>query len=141
MKKISNTAKILSALAIFICASNAAEVANWNFDWKFFYGKNPNAQNRDFDDSSWRVLDLPHDYQIEQPWVVPSEEEIKKNGGDLKGRGFKPYGEGWYRKTFNASPEWKGKRVILDFEGVMSVSDVYINGEKVASNEYGYIRF
>ena len=141
MKKISNTAKILSALAIFICASNAAEVANWNFDWKFFYGKNPNAQNRDFDDSSWRVLDLPHDYQIEQPWVVPSEEEIKKNGGDLKGRGFKPYGEGWYRKTFNASPEWKGKRVILDFEGVMSVSDVYINGEKVASNEYGYIGF
>ena len=141
MKKILNTAKILSALAIFICASNAAEVANWNFDWKFFYGKNPNAYNRDFDDSSWRVLDLPHDYQIEQPWVVPSEEEIKKNGGDLKGRGFKPYGEGWYRKTFNASPEWKGKRVILDFEGVMSVSDVYINGEKVASNEYGYIGF
>lgn len=78
MKKISNTAKILSALAIFICASNAAEVANWNFDWKFFYGKNPNAQNRDFDDSSWRILDLPHDYQIEQPWVVPSEEEIKE---------------------------------------------------------------
>ena len=131
--------KIVS-LALAACALSlgAAETENWNFGWKFYYGGNPDAFKRDFDDSSWRKLDLPHDYQIEQPWAVPSEEEIKKNGGELKNRGFKPYGEGWYRKEFRADPEWKGKRVILDFEGVMTVSDVYVNGQKAASNEYGY---
>ena len=130
----------IAILALAACALSlgAAETENWNFGWKFYYGKNPDAFKRDFDDSSWRKLDLPHDYQIEQPWAVPSEEEIKKNGGELKNRGFKPYGEGWYRKEFRADPEWRGKRVILDFEGVMTVSDVYVNGQKAASNEYGY---
>ena len=124
-----------------LCAG-AAETRNWNFGWKFFYGENPSASERDFDDSSWRKLDLPHDYQIERPWAVPSAEEIKKSGGGyLKDRGFKPEGAGWYRKSFDADPKWKGKRVILDFEGVMTVSDVYVNGQKAASNEYGYIGY
>lgn len=109
MKKILNTAKILSALAIFICASNAAEVANWNFDWKFFYGKNPNAYNRDFDDSSWRVLDLPHDYQIEQPWVVPSEEEIKKNGGTSKGADSSPTAKAGTERRLTPPQNGRGK--------------------------------
>lgn len=103
----------------------------FNFDWKFQLGNPKDAERADYDDSAWRQLDLPHDYQFEQPW------DEKAN----KGRGFKPMCEGWYRKTFAIPAEWKGRRIVLDFEGVMYVSDVYVNGRKVASNEYGYTGF
>ena len=119
---------------------NATQRQLWNFDWKFYYGKNDEAHSRDCDDSKWRLLDLPHDFQIEQPFIEPTKEQIKNKTED-KGRGFKPYSQAWYRKTFVANPQWKNKRVIVDFEGVMQVCDVYINGHKVASNEYGYSGF
>ena len=103
----------------------------FNFDWKFQLGNPEGAERADDDDGAWRRLDLPHDYQFEQPW---DEQEDK-------GRGFKQMCEGWYRKTFTVSEALKGKRLVLDFEGVMYVSDVYVNGKKVASNEYGYTGF
>ena len=103
----------------------------FNFGWKFQLGNPKGAERIDYDDSAWRTLDLPHDYQFEQPW------DEKEN----KGRGFKRMCEGWYRKTFNVPESLKGLRVVLDFEGVMYVSDVYVNGKKVASNEYGYTGF
>ena len=103
----------------------------FNFGWKFQLGNPEGAERMDYDDSTWRTLDLPHDYQFEQPW------DEKEN----KGRGFKRMCEGWYRKTFNVPESLKGLRVVLDFEGVMYVSDVYVNGKKVASNEYGYTGF
>ena len=103
----------------------------FNFGWKFHAGDLKDAYSVNYDDSSWRVLDLPHDFQIEQPWD-------KDAGG---ARGFKAMGTGWYRKTFKADPEWKGKRVLLDFEGIMLIGDVWVNGQKVGSTDYGYIGF
>ncbi len=105
----------------------------FNFGWKFCLVTKEN-QNTDFaspalDDSSWRTLDLPHDFQFEQPWT--------KNGGGA--RGFKPMCEGWYRKTFRADSLWRGMQVSLDFGGIIYLGDVYINGHKVASTDYGYI--
>lgn len=102
-----------------------------NFGWRFALGNPAGAEMPDFDDSAWRQLDLPHDYQFEQPWDETAN----------KGRGFKPMCEGWYRKTLRVPASLKGQRVTLDFEGVMYVSDVYVNGTKVASNEYGYTGF
>jgi len=103
----------------------------FNFGWKFQQGELKNVQSVDYDDSSWRSLDLPHDFQIEQPW----EESA---GG---GRGFKAMGSGWYRKTFKADPAWKGKKVLLDFEGIMLNGEVWFNGEKVVSVDYGYLGY
>ncbi len=103
----------------------------FNFGWRFQLGNPDGAAGKSFDDSSWRMLDLPHDFQFEQPW----DEEC---GG---ARGFKPMCDGWYRKTFAAPESWRGKEVLIDFGGVMYYSDVYVNGEKVASNEYGYCGF
>ncbi len=40
----------------------------FNFGWKFHAGDLKDAYSGNDDDSSWRVLDLPHDFQIEQPW-------------------------------------------------------------------------
>ncbi len=103
----------------------------FNFDWLYAPGDIEGAQGKDFDDSMWRQLDVPHDFQFEEAW----DEEA---GG---ARGFKPMCSGWYRKTFVVPEAWQGMQVVLDFAGVMYYCDVYINGQKVASNEYGYCGF
>ncbi len=101
----------------------------FNFGWKFHLGQIENAAFPSLDDSGWRSLDLPHDFQIEAPWV-------ETEGAD---RGFKASTDGWYRKTFSARPEWKGKKVLLDFDGIMLWGEVWFNGKKAASIDYGYI--
>ena len=103
----------------------------FNFDWKFRAGDLKEAQLVTYDDDNWRVLDLPHDFQIEQTWDESA-------GG---ARGFKAMGTGWYRKHFKANPAWMGKRILLDFEGIMLVGDVWVNGRKVGSTDYGYLGF
>ena len=123
---------LLSLPLLLISRPGAAQEGTlFNFDWKFRPGAQENAASPSLDDSSWRGVDLPHDFQFEQPW----DPEASRR------RGFKPSCEGWYRKRFDASGEWKGKKVYLDFDGIMYVSDVYINGEKVASGEYGYVGY
>lgn len=103
----------------------------FNFGWKFKAGDISNAQQISFNDADWRKLDLPHDFQFEQPWDSSAN----------RGRGFKAMGIGWYRKTFKADPTWKGKRVLLDFEGIMLHGDVWLNGKKIGGTAYGYVGF
>ena len=103
----------------------------FNFDWKFKHGDIEKAQSMNFNDNDWRALDLPHDFQIEQPW--------KESAG--RGRGFKEMSTGWYRKSFAADSAWKGQKVLLDFEGIMLHGDVWLNGEKIGKTDYGYLGF
>lgn len=105
----------------------------FNFGWRFQFGPadEKTVISNNFDDQSWRTLDLPHDFQFEQPWVEAA-------GG---ARGFKEMSEGWYRKTFSADTLWRGKQILLDFGGIMYYGDVYVNGHKVASTDYGYLGF
>ena len=103
----------------------------FNFGWKFKAGEVSDAQSLTFDDSDWRRLDLPHDFQFEQPWDKTAS----------RGRGFKAMGVGWYRKTFKADPNWKGKQILLDFEGIMLSGEVWVNGKKIGGTDYGYLGF
>lgn len=103
----------------------------FNFGWKFKAGDISNAQSPNFNDNDWRKLDLPHDYQIEQPWDSTAS----------KGRGFKTLGTGWYRKSFKADVAWKGKQLLLDFEGIMLHGEVWVNGKKIGGTDYGYLGF
>ena len=74
---------------------------------------------------------MPHDFQMEMPWSKESH----------RNRGFKPMGAAWYRNEFVTDAAWGDERVFLDFEGVMCIGDVWVNGRKVASTEYGYLGF
>ena len=139
MKDIKNM-KVLSII-IGLCftailfAQNTNENVRinqlFNFGWKFKAGELSNAQALTFDDSDWRKLDLPHDFQFEQPW----------NKDANRGRGFKNLGVGWYRKSFNADAIWKGKSILLDFEGIMLHGEVWLNGTKIGGTSYGYLGF
>ena len=91
---------------------------------------------------------LPHDFQISQPWVAPAKDEKASFGDEasnvksrLSPRGFKEMGEGWYRYELTPDNSWKQKRVVLDFEGIMLVGDVWLNGEHVGKTDYGYLGF
>ncbi len=123
-------------------------VRNFNFDWRFHAGDMADAQSLSLDDSEWESVVVPHDFQIYQPWIEPAKDEKADNSdiasnvkSRLSARGFKEMGIGWYRKTFTPDESWKGKRVILDFEGIMLVGDVYFNGEYVGGTDYGYLGF
>lgn len=103
----------------------------FNFDWTFSMGDSSNAGSPEFNDASWRKLDLPHDFQIEQPW----------DSAASPARGFKAMSVGWYRKHFHADPAWRGKRVLLGFEGIMLHGDAWLNGVKIGGTDYGYLGF
>ena len=125
----------LGILAGMSFGAQAQETINFNFDWKFIPGSHPGAESVIFDDSAWQSVNLPHDFQISQPWVEPEAGDTgdKSNlmaniASKLSSRGFKEMGEGWYRKSFTPDPSWNWKRVLLDFEGIMLVGDVYLNG-------------
>ena len=96
----------------------------------------------------WKEVNVPHDFQIEQPWVAPSADERADNsdaGANIKSRlsarGFKEMGGGWYVKTITPEVSKKGKRALLDFQGIMYYGDVYLNGERVGGTDYGYVGF
>ena len=119
-----------------------------NCDWKFRLNAPSNSYLTDIDDSGWRIVSVPHDFQIHQEWVEPSPDERPDTDNPmaniksrLSARAFKEMGTGWYRKEFTPSEEWKGKRVLLDFEGILLVGDVYLNGEKIGGTDYGYLGF
>lgn len=128
MKKI--VCLILALSAITLSAAERESVL-LNFDWRFHLGEADGAEGLMFDDSSWRQLDLPYDYQINMPW----------NEKASRSRGFKDMSGAWFRKSFRPEDDWKGRQVLLDFEGLMYYGDVYLNGKKVGSTEYGYCGF
>ena len=102
-------------------------------NWKYLLGDPSGAESRSFDDASWRTVNLPHDWSIEGP---PAKDNPTGSGG-----GFFPAGTGWYRKTFSAPAEWKGKRVSVEFDGVYRDATVYVNGHKLGTQPYGYTSF
>jgi len=107
------------------------EVQNFNFNWKFFKGDQPGAEKSDFNDSGWRILDLPHDWSIEGPF---SKEWASSTA-------YLPGGIGWYRKTFTVPADQKNRKTFLYFDGVYNNSEVWINGVYLGKRPNGYISF
>ncbi len=106
---------------------------NFNRDWRFVKGElDASAALPEFDDSQWQAVQLPHDWAISGPF------DPKENGwaGKLPWRGV-----GWYRKAFTLNAEDGGKRVYLDFDGVMAFPQVYVNGQLAGEWDYGYMSF
>jgi beta-galactosidase len=132
--KILSTIIAICFTSILVAQTNNEQVRVnqlFNFGWKFKAGDVPDAQKPALNDHDWRKLDLPHDFQIEQPWDSTAN----------RGRGFKALGIGWYRKTFRADANWKGKQILLDFEGIMLHGEVWLNGKKIGGTAYGYLGF
>ncbi|HEX8505305.1 MAG TPA: beta-galactosidase GalA [Hymenobacter sp.] len=91
-----------------------------------------------FDDRSWRQLDLPHDWAVEQPF---SEKASFSHGFKAIGRPFPGASVGWYRKSFKVPAGDLGRRLSLDFDGVFRNSIVWVNGHYLGTELSGYQGF
>ncbi len=101
--------------------------------WKFFLGDEQAASKSDYNDSKWRIVNLPHDWSIEH-----SIDEKALSGND---GGYRVAGIAWYRKELMVPAALKEEKVYLYFEGVYMNSSIYVNGQLIGGHPYGYTSF
>lgn len=121
-------------IGLGVCAGIcSAERVNFDADWKFIQKDVSNAEQVTHSDAEWRVLDLPHDWSVEGTF--------DRTNSTSDRCGYLPTGIGWYRKTITIPPEWTGKQVAIEFDGVFRNSTVWANGKKLGMRPYGWISF
>jgi beta-galactosidase len=124
-------------ISLFQLSCTQSEIArnklDFNDGWKFHLGDDSLAFRADYDDSGWRLLNLPHDWSIEGEFS--KDHSTKHNGG------FLPAGIGWYRKSFTIDKSKRDKNFYIDFEGIYRNGEVWINGHYLGKQAFGYIGF
>ncbi len=132
----------------------------FDFGWKFFQGHGSDpardlgfgtgqgdfAKSGDFgfatekfDDSKWRLLNLPHDWAVELPFI--RDEEQNSHGYKPLGRRYPETSVGWYRRTFDIPKEDDGRRISIEFDGAFRSALVFLNGYFIGRNDNGYAPF
>lgn len=117
---------------------------NFNTDWKFIRTDISGAEQLAFDDSDWRLLNLPHDYSIED---LPLKEGVKQIGPFSEESAGGPStahvvgGTAWYRKHFTIGKADAYKKISILFDGIYMNADVWINGHHLGNHPYGYTAF
>lgn len=118
-----------SAQSPAVCAPREANI---DTDWRFHRGDLTGAEAPGSSDEGWQPVTLPHDWAIAGPFNADNPS---------RGQGaFAPMGVGWYRKHFPASPA-RCARTVVQFDGVMANSDVWINGHLLGHRPSGYATF
>ncbi|GAO30241.1 beta-galactosidase [Geofilum rubicundum JCM 15548] len=118
------------ALILSACSEKKPETLKhtretlFNDSWEFVKDATPEMIS-DSTHLTWETVDLPHTAHLE-PLVI---EDQQWQGNAL------------YRKTFTPAPELNNKHIALHFEGAMQVAEVFINGQKIATNYGGYLPF
>jgi beta-galactosidase len=130
--------KIIFLLLVSVLSSCSVGKKNrtqedFNVGWYFQLGDIALAYDSSFNDSSWRILDLPHDWSIEGGFN-------EKNPAGFGG-GALPGGIGWYKKIFALDALDSNKRIAIQFDGIYLNSEVWINGQSVGKRPNGYISF
>lgn len=138
----------LLLLLLFNVNTDASErKTNFNKNWKFHRGIVANAEQPEFNDNQWRLLNLPHDWSIEPApkqidgITIGPFSKMTEGGAGGADTGQTLGGEGWYRKEFTLDEKDKDKLISLYFEGVYNQSEVWINGKKANYNPYGYTSY
>jgi beta-galactosidase len=107
--------------------------------WRFHLGDVEKAERSDYNDSSWRSVDLPHDWSIEDiPGTTSPIDSLAVGGSST---GYLVGGTAWYRKSFFADNSVKEKILQLQFDGVYMIAEVWLNGESLGIHPYGYTSF
>lgn len=137
-----------SLMGTLPAAAAVRDTISINCGWQFHRGDVKNISELKSTQGGDDVVNLPHDFLIGQDWVAPDASERPDNSdagsnvrSRLSPRGFKEMGIGWYRYELTPKAEWKGKRIVLDFQGIMLVGDVCLNGKRIGGTDYGYLGF
>lgn len=144
---------LLCLVFVLGIAVSKAQTEKFSFDkgWRFYQGDIPmplvtghsmsynnakagtalGAASPGFDDTEWRLLSLPHDWSVEQPF--DSTENLSQ--------GYRKRGMGWYRRNFKLDTKDRGKHIEIQFDGVATNATVWCNGTVVHRNFCGYTSF
>ncbi|HEY5370857.1 MAG TPA: glycoside hydrolase family 2 TIM barrel-domain containing protein [Hanamia sp.] len=118
--------------------------SSFDENWKFQKGDPAGAESANFDDKTWRTVDLPHDWSIE-PLEGQSPGNIvgpfSKQSPGATATGYTIGGTAWYRKTFTFKPGEVYSQSIINFDGVYMNCEVWVNGILLAKHPYGYTPF
>jgi beta-galactosidase len=141
----------LFTFALVICLSaclNAtaqdSRAVSFDKDWRFIKDTLSGAENPQYNDKNWRILNLPHDWSIED---LPNQNDSSIRGPFTKysvgkaSTGYTEGGIGWYRKSFTLDEKYNGKQIWISFDGVYMNADVWINGHYLGNHPYGYTSF
>jgi len=123
----------LATAIVTALAAQARERQCFDNDWRFLLADTASMAKADYNDSFWRLLNVPHDWAIEGDFYAGNPSGA--GGGALPG------GIGWYRKTFNLPQKNDDECYFLEFDGVYMNATVYVNGKKVGFRPYGYSSF
>lgn len=140
MKRQLYLSVLLCLLGISLYAQRSQE--SFDASWKFSKGDVAGGENVNFNDASWRTVELPHDWSIED---LPNQSDavigpFSKTSVGRTATGYTVGGTGWYRKHFKAANS-AGKKLSVYFDGVYMNSDVWINGHHLGNHPYGYTPF
>lgn len=124
---------LLAATTVANAQATSRVITPFDDNWMFFKGDANGAEQTAFNDKAWRKLSVPHDWSIEGPY-----DQANPTG---RGGGYLPAGIGWYRKQFTLTKADAAKNITIEFDGVMTNSDVWVNGHHLGKRPYGYISF
>jgi len=88
---------------------------------------------KDYDDSLWEKINLPHDWAIKGPFFEGKDAEVGGSMGRLPSHGV-----AWYRKKIFMPENDRGKKIFLEVDGAMSYAMVWVNGHLAGGWPYGY---
>ena len=138
----------------------------FDFDWKFTFGHGTDPTKdlnfgygqadfnktgefafakAGYDVSTWRTINLPHDWGVELPFAKDDsgdgDNQLRKHGYKPLGRRYPETSVGWYRREFLIEASDAGKRITIEFDGAFRNVLVFINGCYIGRNDNGYVPF
>jgi beta-galactosidase len=102
-------------------------------------GSHKTAIDAKFNDSSWRKLNLPHDWAVELPFVNSKSFDVTSHGYKPVGGLFPETSIGWYRKHFSVAKSDSGGRFQIQFDGIFRDAKIWLNGFYLGNNLSGYV--
>ena len=130
----------------FILQNDMDEFNTYGFDK---YSDAAGAAARFYDYNAWERVDLPHDWSLslkrttEANCFAGAYPNTRYHRFKSERHSDVPevYNIGWYRKQFTLDPEWEGKRIFIEFEGIFRDATVWVNGVYLDRHTSGYTSF
>jgi beta-galactosidase len=130
---------LFTAPSMLLAQDKTGRCISMDDQWRFHRGGAQDAEHTGYNDLAWRLVDLPHDWSIED--LPGTHSPFDSNAVSQVSGGFTVGGTGWYRKHFKI-PSWqKGKHLIIQMDGVYMNTEVWLNGKSVSKYPYGYTSF
>lgn len=95
--------------------------------------------SKNFEDSTWRSLNVPHDWAVELPFVEVDNFDVQSHGYKPVGGLFPETSVGWYRRELHIDEADSGARFAVTFDGIYRDARVWLNGFYLGNNESGYM--